>query len=154
MSRDAEIATYLGNDNTLTSILTGGIYAESVIGGLDGFSRDEGSLTEDAFDAEGFLLPCLMVRDRILVPIDEITDLKEGKAGASQTTELYFYEDRGHAAIDQAKERTFALLQGHVFTSAYPARWMLDTPPVPDSGPLKGNTTIRQDWQIVTIRGN
>lgn len=161
MARDVEVATYLRTDSTLTGILLGGIYAESEIGGIGGFVRgsdnpddSDYSPTAAAFDEDGFLRPSLMVGDRAQVPFGDVLDLAEQKASASQVTELYFYEDRGHEEIDIAKERAYALMQGHRFSGAYPARWALDTPPVPDTGPLAGNTTIRQDWQIVSIRGN
>lgn len=153
MSLDTEVVTYLQADDTLMAIVTGGIYAKSVIGGADGFSRDDDSPTADAFDADGFLLPSIMVKEAAKVPFGDVQDLVEKKAGVSQRVELYFFEDRGHDAIDLAKERTYLLIQGHAFSGSYKARWILDTPPVPDSGPLKGNTTIRQDFQIVSVRG-
>lgn len=155
MTRDIEIATFLRTDATLLALVTGGVYAWNEIGGFDGFRRGTGSPTANAFDANGFLKPCLMVKMRAPVPFGEIRDLKAKKASASQVAELYYYQDRagGDTAITPAKERGYILMEGKAFVGAYPARWVLETDPVPDSGPLAGATTVRQDFQIVEVRG-
>jgi len=152
MPLDLEVAAYLLADATLTAILTGGIYAESVIGGVDGFSRDEDSPTEDAFDASGFLLPCLMVKEEGILPFGEIVDLKEKQISSSQRLTLHYFQDRGHAAIDSAKARAKYLLIGEGFTGTYGLRWIGDSPPVPDAGPLSGSTAVIQSFQVVRAR--
>lgn len=153
MARDTEIAAYLSSDAALVAILTGGIYADSVIGGTDGFSRDAASPTVGAFDVAQFLKPSLMVTEGPKVPFGDIRDLEGKKASASQRIQLYFYQDRGRDRIDLANSRAYLLMQGHLFDGAYRAEWIGDNGPYPDVGPLQGNTTIVSNYRVVTIRG-
>lgn len=151
MSRESEVATYLRADVPLMAILLGGIYEDGVIG-VDGIRRGTGSPTADAFDESGFLRPCALVRQRGEVPFGGLSDQKSKHASTSQVVEVYFYEDRGHTAIDLARQRTYELLQSHRLTATWGLIWALETPPVPDAGPIKNSTALRQDWQVVSIK--
>lgn len=153
MSRELEVAELLRGDTALMGILLGGVYT-SQEAGVDGIRRGEHSPTKAAFDVDGYLLPCALVKDRPLVPYGNVRDEAEQIVSVSQVVEVYLYQDRGHVAIDEAKERSFSILSNprNRLTSAYPSNWILEVGPVPDVGPLKGNTTLRQDWQIISLR--
>lgn len=154
MTRESEIVTYLLTDATLVALLPGGIYTGQEVDSYGGFSREDGSPTEDAYDADGFLLACAMVRDGAIVPSGGIRDLKEKTTGVSQTSRIYYYQDRGHGTIFTAADRGHYLMEGHQFFAAYPAEWAGDTQPLNEGGPLKGNSVIQQSWLIRWIRGN
>jgi hypothetical protein len=66
--------------------------------------------------------------------------------------EIYFYEHRGHDEIDPAKLRVFEILEGHRLPGAYEMWWDMETSHLPDVGPIRNSTTVRQDWQIITLR--
>lgn len=158
MSRESEVADLLRADDTLLSILPGGIFTDQEIG-VEGIRRGDDdpestnySPTANAFDEDGFLRPCALVRQRALVPAFGLRDLKIKHASTSIVVEVYFYQDRGHEAIDAAKDRVYVLLEGHPLSAAWPTAWALETAPVPDAGPLKNSTALRADYQVVSIR--
>jgi hypothetical protein len=152
MSREGQVATLLLADATLEGILTGGIYQNGLIG-IEGIRRGADSPTADAFDdSTGFLLPCAVVKDTALVPFGTLRDLAEKIAGASQRVEIYFYEDRGQTAIYAARDRIFSLLEGERFSDTFKIRWIEDRGPFLDVGPVSGATTLRTDYQIISVR--
>jgi hypothetical protein len=152
MSRESEVAAYLRLDATLMAILTGGIYEYMEIM-PEGIRRGADSPTLSAFDANGYLKPCALVKEASLVPYGNLYDEVEKITSTSQRVEIFFYQDRGYSAIQTAKERTYQLLTAYRFARAYPARNVLDSQPMADMGPLAGNSTIKQDWQIIGLRG-
>jgi hypothetical protein len=148
MSREHDVKTRLAADATLLTILTGRIHADGALGRL-GITRDT---APDAFDANGWLLPCALVRERALIPAGDIRDLEAQVASTSQMVEVWLYEDAGFANIEAASNRIYALLQGYPFSGAYPAEWTFSTPVLRDEGTLSGASVQRIDYRIVDIR--
>lgn len=147
MSRETEIVAYLKGDTALMAILLGGVYAYTEIRRL-GLSRKG---TPAAFDADDFLLPCCVVKGRGPVFDPNIYDLKQQVVARRQYMEMWVYEDTEYTAIDAAAERIYQLLQGHPFSSAWPASWSYTTQPLIDDGSVKGASLKRMDYLIVDL---
>jgi hypothetical protein len=150
MSRESEVAAYLRLDATLMAILTGGIYEYMEIM-PEGIRRGADSPTVSAFDANGYLKPCALVKEASLVPYGNLYDEVEKITSTSQRVEIFFYQDRGYSAIQTAKERTYQLLTACPFThvpTALAACWIRSrwqtwgrwqaTPPLSRTGRLSG----------------
>lgn len=152
MSMETEIAQLMRNDNTLIGILTGGVWTDEEVG-VEGLRRGEDSYTNAAFDPNtGILLPCAVVRER---GIDEYGDIRAEKGkvtGTSQVAEIYYYQFRGHSLIDAAKLRAYYVLEAERLSFGYPIRWGGDSPHLPDVGPVQNSTTVRQVWQLISVR--
>ena len=151
MSREGEIATLLLADAEMVTLTPGGIYTDETLG-VEGIRRGEGSPTEDAFDVDGYLKTCVLVKQRSEVPYGDIRVSKEKITATSQVVEIYFYEFRGHSEIDAAKDRAYEILENERLDSSYPIMWVGETAHVPDVGPVMNSTTLRQDWQIISIK--
>lgn len=91
------VATLLSADATLLALLTGGIH-----GGADEISRQE---TPTAFDANGELRPCLLIKDSTLTP-----DASTIPGAARHVLRLFYYQPAGVATIAAARARVYALL--------------------------------------------
>ncbi len=91
----SEIAEYLENDLALMAVLTGGLHEGTQV------SRQD---TPEAFDANGEILPCALVKDGM--------DSQAGphEDAARVMVELYFYERAGYENISQAMRRVYELL--------------------------------------------
>jgi len=95
MSLTAEIVAILQADYSLSAILSGGIHDAMEI------SRQ---LTPGAFDANGEILPCALVKT------GNEND-REGKIDAVQTPlTIYFYQRSEYDQIDAALARCYSLL--------------------------------------------
>jgi len=149
MSRETEVATYLQADTALTAILTGGIYANSELG-REGITQDS---TANAFDANGYLLPCAIVKQRGDIPDTRIADEGSKIIAQSLMVEVWLYEDVSYTAIDAARARLFTIMHGHKFSGAWPAEWAFTTPPMRDEGSLNGASMQRVDFQIRSLMG-
>lgn len=150
MSREEQVATLMRADAQLMSILTGGVWTSEDIRGVEGIRRGDDSPTAAAFDADGFLLPCALVREDDLVPYSGIRS--PGMELVGQVIFIHFYQMRGHEVIDLAKERNKIVLDQQRLGRSYPIWWLTDSLPVPDSGPLQNSTTISQIWQVVSTQ--
>lgn len=134
-------------DVTLMATLTGGVYTVGAIG-RDGISRDTAA---DAFDANGYLLPCALVKQRELVADNQVVD--QTIASAAQVVEIYFYQDSDYAAIATAVNRCFDLFNQHQFSDSFPCEWIGLADRLQDGGALKGASMARMDWLVPTIQG-
>ncbi len=94
------ITAVLTADSTLTTLLTGGIYAVGV-NNVREISRQS---TPDAFDANGELLPCALVKLETAVPTGP------HKRAARQFLVVYVYQRSGHSVINTALDRIVDLL--------------------------------------------
>lgn len=151
MNREEEITAILLNSPELLAVLTGGIYTDSETG-VEGIRREEESPTAAAFDDEGVLKPCAVVRQRALIPTYDIYDMEEKHVSASQMVEIHYHQFRGHDAIDAAKDIVFFLLLNQRLNGTYPLTCELETAYYYDVGPVQYTTTLRQDWQVMDIR--
>lgn len=152
MAYEDEIVTRLRADATLMATLTGGVWSSAEIG-PDGIRRGTNSPTKTAFDANGYLKPCALVRQRGNVPDGMVRDDVAQVLTATQVVEVYFYQDRGFGAIDQATARVRALLQGHQLTGAFPLQLANVVDRLRDEGALQGASLARQDWAVYNVLG-
>ena len=89
------IRALLANDETLAGTLTGGVWAATEI------SRQN---TAAAFDANGEILPCALVRLEAESPVPPYD------TSSRLFVVVLFYQRSGYTAIDAAVARTFVLL--------------------------------------------
>lgn len=151
-TREQQVAEILRGDASLLALLPGGIYTAQEVG-VEGMRREPGSVTAAAFDSTGKLKTCAVVRQRGDVPYSDVRSLKDKFVAVGTVVEIYFYEWRGYEEIQPAKARTYELLEGVRLEDSYPIWWMMETPYFYDVGPVANSTTLRQDWQVVTLKG-
>jgi len=107
MAVDDDVRTVLAADSTLMALLTGGVYTWTTTGKL--FISRDNTATSTAFDADGTLKPCCVVKSRSAVPVPTLTDPLPLQ-GERTVLELWFYQDDGYTTIESAKQRAFKLL--------------------------------------------
>lgn len=150
MAREDDFVTRMEADGTLMAILTGGVYSKAEVG-REGITRDT---AEDAFDANGYLKPCALVRQRGLVPDGDVHDEIAQLSSAGQVVEIYLYEDSGYGNIDSALSRLFTLFFGYQFSDSFPVELFNVIDRERDEGALKGASLARQDWMVREIQGD
>jgi hypothetical protein len=99
------ICEALAEDEALVGLLVGGIYAYEQIG-RNGMSR---VTTPEAYDANGFLKPCAVVK------VGEArvgSALRDDRGGVRQRVEVYLYADgdSGYETIREARDVVVAAL--------------------------------------------
>jgi len=94
MALEGDLLTSLTGDTTLMAALTGGVHSDTHI------SRQ---YTPTAFDANGELLPCALLRMAADVPAPP-----HGR-GSRQMVDVYLYQRTGYDAIRTARDRIFDL---------------------------------------------
>jgi hypothetical protein len=119
MAREDDVAAVMAADGALMAILTGGVYTAAGAGPL-GVTRET---TPGAFDADGYLRPAALVRQRGQTPDGVIDDQETQQASAARVVEVWLYEDSGYTNIDAAGERLFRLLHGRKLTGTLPLEW-------------------------------
>lgn len=158
MSKENELRDLMKADATLVSLLPGGIYSDEEIG-IEGFHRGESdpldprySSTALAYDEDGYLKACALVRQLGEVVVPRTQDLGGGFEALSQTVQVYYYQDRGHDLIDAAKTRGKAVLFNKRLGKSYPIWCDNESPYLYDAGANSNTTTVRQDWKVVFTR--
>lgn len=149
MSRESQFETVMEADATLMAILTGGVRTKEATG-VEGVGRET---TPSAFDANGYLRPTALVRQRDTVPDNAVRDLMAQTVSTSVVVEIYLYEDRGYTNIDAAMSRLFTLFEGYQFTDSFEVQWVNTVDRIRDMGSLKGCSLARMDWQVSSVRG-
>lgn len=150
MSIETDFQDRMEADATLMAILTGGVYVSGELGPL-GINRTD---APGAFDGNGYLLPCALVRERPLVPDLEVNDYLEQVASATQVVEIYIYQDRGYSSIDAALDRLFVLFFGYQFNGTFPLEWLGTLNRERDQGALDGKSMARMEWLVPFIIGD
>lgn len=149
MAREDEVAAILEADVTLMAILTGGVYTSGELGPL-GITRDT---AEGAFDADGWLQPCALVKEAPTVSTSDVTDYEAQVQSARQRVEIWLYQDQGsYAALDSARARIYTLLQGYVFDDSFELSLAQEWTRQRDPGALSGASMARQDWRVDFIK--
>lgn len=113
------IKTRLEADATLVAAATGGIYDYTETGAL-GIGRTN---TPSAFDSNGVIKPCILLRARALVPDFQLRDSSGQYSSARQTIEVYLFQDNAYTTIATMKDRVYALLHETQVTGAFLASW-------------------------------
>ena len=117
MSYDATLKTLFQADGTLTGLLVGGIYTWEDTGRL-GFSRQS---IPNAYDANGLLRPCLIIKTRDDIAQYEIPDADFQFVDTKAVAELWFYDDGNntYTTIKAAQDRCYLLLQDRRINGAF-----------------------------------
>ncbi len=148
MAIESDIAALLAGDTALRALLSGGVYASGTVGRL-GITR---KTTPDAFDADGYLKPCALVRQRALTPDGAVRDQIEQVLSAAQIVEVWLYQDTGYDAIDDAGIRVFALLEGvAVGAGTLPLELVNVIERERDAGALDGASLARLDFIVHSV---
>lgn len=150
MAHEDAIAAILEADATLTAILTGGIYTGGEVGPL-GITRDT-EATDDAFDGDGWLLPCALVKEAAIVATADVTDYGEQVQSARQRVEIWLYQDRTYVALDSARARIRTLLMGRILDGTFELRLAQEWTRLRDPGALSGSSMAKMDWQVDFIQ--
>jgi len=144
MSRESQIAALLQADSSLTAILSGGIFVSGDLGPA-GITRDS---CPDCFDADGYLLPCAIVKQRGDIPTFEAGDTAAKVTSANQVVELWLYQDTTYAAIDAAKPIIFSILQGAVLPDSFEIYLANTLSRQRDTGALQDASMERVDYVV------
>ena len=150
MSREGDFKTRMDSDAALLAILTGGVFVAGSLG-LLGITRETAAA---AFDSNGYLKPCALVRQRQLVADLQVADLLAQAASATQVIEVYVYQDSGYTSIDSALARLFTLFYGHQFSDSFPVEWIGTLDRERDQGALNGASMARQEWVVPQVLGD
>jgi hypothetical protein len=136
-------------DTTLMAILTGGVWTKEATG-VEGITRETAGT---AFDTNGYLKPCALVRERDLVPDGVVRDLLAQVASATQTVEIYVYADAGagYSAIQSAKARLYHLFEGYQFADSFEVMWSNSLGNLRELGALKNAAMSRIDFVVYEI---
>lgn len=131
----------------IMATLTGGVFTKAEVG-RDGITRNS---APGAFDANGYLKPCALVKQRGLVPDGAIRDGITQDVSAAQVIEIFVYEDGGYTSIDAALARIRDLFIGHHFTSSFEVEWVNLIDRERDEGALQGASMARIDFRVRSI---
>jgi hypothetical protein len=78
--------------------------------GIEGITREN---TPAAFDSDGYLLPCCLVRQRDLIPTFDVLDFDAQVKSSNQVVECWLYQDAPlYDVIDAVSGLIYGLLQG------------------------------------------
>lgn len=152
MSREEIVANLLRADSEWTDLFTGGTYTDEQLG-VEGLRRGEDSPCAQAYDDDGLLRPCAVVRQSGELPFGDVRNMADGFVAMSQMVMVYTFQMRGHEIVDTGKLISYRILEGQRLQKTYPIWMVAESPPIPDGGPIANSTMFRQDWIAVFVRG-
>ncbi len=146
---EADIISLLQTNSTLTSLLTGGMYAAGSLG-VDGINH---MTTPSAFTSDGELKPCILVRVRSVIPTYAVLDMLEKRASVDTIVEIYLYDDinAGYSTIDTATSEVYDTLLGSFVGESFELILLNILSRVRDEGSLFRANLTRMDWQISEV---
>jgi hypothetical protein len=147
MATEDLFKTRMVADSTLMAILDGGVYAAGETG-INGITRET---APGAFDANGYLEPAALVRQRGNVPDGNVRDGMAQVTSAIQVVEIYVYQDSGYDQIDLALARLYDLFEGYQFANSFPAELVNIIDRQRDTGALAGASLARMDFAVYNI---
>lgn len=153
MSRENDFITRIQADATLMALLTGGAYASQNLT-REGITRET---TPGAFDSNGYLRPCALVRQRGQVADGMVRDGMAQTVSTRQVVEVYLYQDGGYSTLDAAAARLYTLFEGHAFTGAsgsFPCEWLGTLDRLRDNGALNGAALARMEFSVFDLVGD
>lgn len=128
MSALAAIKAILEADATLLATATGGVWDWDEAG-RQGLSR---TTTPAAFDADGIIKPCVLLRARAEVPDYMLADDANQYVSVRQVIEAWLYQDAGYATIGTMKLRIYRLLHAQRLVGTFQVLWQGDAQPSRD----------------------
>lgn len=146
MSALSSIKARLEADATLLATATGGVFSFDETGRL-GINRTN---TPAAFDSNGIIKPCVLLRLRSSTPDYVLQDDSGQYQSVREVIEVWLYEDSGYSAIETMRSRCYTLLQATQVTGVFAIRWTGD---IRSSIDFDLNASVeRSDYQVVTKR--
>ncbi len=151
MTIESDVKALVDGDATISGLLTGGVHVKETVGRL-GITRES---VPSAFDASGFLLPCMLIRERTRTRDMAVTEIEPSLHLLSQnvTVELYLYQDTDYDTIYSVMDLLIPLLHGTQLTNTFGMRFMNEMRGMQDPGALMGASMARQDWIVPLIQG-
>jgi hypothetical protein len=147
MSREDDVYTTLAATDLVSLYLTGGLYKSGDLG-KDGITRDS---VPAAFDSNGYLLPCGLIRQRDTVPDGIVLDYEVKTQSRIEVIEIYLYQDSGYDVIDDAKRYIALQLMGTMYADSFEMGLINIIERLRDQGALAGKSLERMDWSIPSI---
>ena len=131
-------------DSTLTGHLTGGLYMAQTV---DSISRQN---TPNAFDANGEILPCALLKSESATPWGPHYD------SAREYVLIYFYQRFGYASIRPARQRVYELTHRTQITPVGTDKlWRIDwANDILDSGDQALGAAMIMSRYVATIERN
>lgn len=146
MSIETTIATLLAADATLLATATGGVHSFDSTGRL-GINRTN---TPTAFDSNGIIKPCVLVRLRSSNPDYALQDDSSQYVAMRSMVETWLYQDSGYSTIETMHDRIYALLHAQRFGGLFRCEW---------AGTIRGQydyeinaSVARADWLCIGKR--
>lgn len=146
MSALSAAKTVLEADSTLLATATGGVWDWDETGRA-GINRTS---TPAAFDSDGLIKPCVLLKLRSSIPDDFVTDEATQKVSYRQMIECWLYADPDYSAIETMSSRIYTLLHCKRLSGPFFFRWAGDI-----QGPRDLNLdawVTRCDYQVNAIR--
>ena len=113
---EVDIVALISANTAIMAQLSGGVYQSGLVG-VEGITRET---TPAAFDVEGYLLPCCLVRQRDLVPTLDVLDFDAQLKSSIQVVECWLYQDAPlYDVIDAVSGLLYGLLQGKPLSYSY-----------------------------------
>lgn len=148
MSRESLFAARMAADATLLAMLPGGVYqAKQLL--QAGISRDNAQATA-AFDANGFLKTCSLVKEAAEIPDGVVRDGYAQLLSTVQRVETWFYKEGTHEALDLIKDRMINLFEGWPIDGGFEV-FLVNVIRDRDRGALKGAALLRLDFEVHSI---
>lgn len=160
LTREQQFKALLVADDEFRGLMEGGIYTDEELG-VEGFRRGETdpsdrnySVTAAAFDENGNIRVCCLIREGGVMPYGPTQNPTKKISGTSQRVEILFYQHRNYNIINAARARSFLVLSGERLEDpgSYPLTWLADTPYFYDTGPVINSVTTKQDWMVFAMR--
>jgi len=131
---------------TLVAAATGGIYDLDETG-PQGINR---TITPAAFDANGIIKPCILLKLRSSEPDPYLADEGARYVGVREMLEVWFYEDDGYSNIETMRNRVWALLHAVQLSGTFMCLWAGDVRNQRDTE-LDANVE-RSTYQVTTSK--
>lgn len=145
MSKEDEFKARAIADVSYMAIQTGGVYTSGELG-PNGITRET---APSAFDANGWLKPCTLFKQRGEIPTGDIEDYTDQTTSTRQIVEAWHYQEQGsYAAIDAAIAREYELFQGYPASDGFEIRLANVLDRQRDTGSLMNASLARLDWQV------
>jgi hypothetical protein len=147
-SPEADIAALIAADTGIMALLTGGVHQAGLVG-VEGITRET---TPAAFDSDGYLLPCCLVRQRDLVPTLDVLDGATQAKSTIQVVECWLYQDAPlYDVIDAVSTLLYGLLQGKRLAYSFELDLAHVISRQRDGGALGNASLGRLDWAVYRI---
>lgn len=147
MSRENDFATRMSSDTPLMAILTGGVHKYSATADT-GITRET---TPTAFDANGWLKPCALVKQRNLITTTDVVDYVQPVQSNRQIIEVRLYQRSEYSSIDTAKARLRALFHGHQFSDSFEVKLIEINERLKDAGTLNSAPMEIMQFEISSV---